>query len=136
MKLKLSDAASIAEVIGAVAVVVSLIYVGIQVEDSTRAVRSATANQTAGALSAWYLGIGGDKESSRIYQDGMIYPESLSREELFRYLFLVHAIMLELQATYYLAEEGTLNVELQESITNTLIAVKRPAGIQTLLGTT
>ncbi len=58
----------------------------------------------------------------------MTNPETLSRGDLFRYMFLVHAIMLELQATYYLAAEGTLDVELQESITNTLIAVKDQPG--------
>lgn len=36
MKLKLSDWASIAEVVGAIAIVISLIYVGVQVNDSTR----------------------------------------------------------------------------------------------------
>ena len=41
MKTKLSELASIAEIIGAFAVVISLIYVGVQVNDSAGAVRSA-----------------------------------------------------------------------------------------------
>ena len=36
--------------------------------------------------------------------------------------------MLEFQAAYYLAQEGTLDPELQESITNTLLAVKDQPG--------
>jgi len=44
MKSELSDLASLAEIIGAVAIVVSLIYVGIQVNDSNRAIRSAAVN--------------------------------------------------------------------------------------------
>jgi hypothetical protein len=43
MRLKLSEWASIAEIISAFAVVTSLIYVGIQVYDSAGAVRSASA---------------------------------------------------------------------------------------------
>ena len=42
MKYKLSELASIAEIIGAFAVVVSLIYVGVQVNDSASAVRAAS----------------------------------------------------------------------------------------------
>ncbi len=38
MKLKLSQYASIAEIVGAFAVVLSLIYVGVQVNDSASAV--------------------------------------------------------------------------------------------------
>ena len=129
MKFKLSDMASIAEVIGAVAIVVSLIYVGVQVEDSTRAVRSATANETSAALSTWYREIGTDPEAGRVFLDGMTNPELLSREELFRFIFLAHSVILEFQAAFYLAQEGTLDPELQASITNTLLAVKDQPGM-------
>ena len=121
--------ASIAEVIGAVAIVVSLIYVGVQVKDSTRAVRSATANETSAALSTWYREIGTDPEAGRVFLDGMTNPELLSREELFRFIFLAHSVMLEFQAAFYLAQEGTLDPELQASITNTLLAVKDQPGM-------
>jgi hypothetical protein len=129
LKFKLSDMASVAEVIGALAIVVSLIYVGIQVEDSTRAVRSATANEITATLTTWYREVGTDPEAGRIFLDGMTNPELLSREELFRFIFLAHSVMLEFQAAYYLAEEGTLDLELQESITNTLLAVKDQPGM-------
>ena len=55
MKLKLSKLASIAEIIGAFAVVISLIYVGVQVNDSASAVRAASTNDANVALQSWYL---------------------------------------------------------------------------------
>ena len=55
MKLKLSELASIAEIIGAFAVVISLIYVGVQVNDSAGAARSASANDANSAVQDWYL---------------------------------------------------------------------------------
>ena len=66
MKLKLAEVASVAEPIGAVAIVISLIYVGIQVNDSTRAVRSATANETSAAISSWYTQVGGNPQATRV----------------------------------------------------------------------
>ena len=63
MKNKLSEMASIAEIIGAFAVVVSLIYVGIQVNDSAVAVRSSFANDANVALQNWYLQIGSDQRA-------------------------------------------------------------------------
>ena len=42
MKLKLSDWASIAEILGAIAIVVSLLFVGFQISDSNRETRAAT----------------------------------------------------------------------------------------------
>lgn len=43
MKLKLSEIVSIAEIVGAIAGVVFLIYYGAQVRDATRARRGETA---------------------------------------------------------------------------------------------
>ena len=120
--------ASIAEVIGAVAIVISLIYVGVQVTDSTRAVRSATANETASALSSWYAQLGNNLQASQVFIDGMTSPESLSREELFQFVVQFHGLFLEYQAAYYLSQEGTLDVELQEAITNTLLGVRDQPG--------
>jgi len=81
MKPKLSEVASVAEIMGAVAIVISLIYVGIQVQDSTPAVRSATANDISAAMASWYITTGNDSESIRIILDGITNPDSLSREE-------------------------------------------------------
>lgn len=124
MKLKLSEIASVAEVIGAVAIVVSLIYVGIEVNDSTRAVRSATANETSAALSSWYAQMGTNPQAIQMFGTGMTNPESLSRDEFLQFLFQMHGLMLEYQAAYYLSREGTLDAELQEATTNTLLGVR------------
>ena len=78
MDQKLSDWASIAEIIGALAIVISLIYVGVQVNDSTRAVRSATASDAAALSMAWYLEVGSDAERSEVFFNGITNIESLS----------------------------------------------------------
>ncbi len=67
MKLKLSEVASMAEIIGAFAVVISLIYVGVQVNDSAGAVRSASANDANVAVQNWYLQIGSDQQTSDLF---------------------------------------------------------------------
>ena len=120
--------ANVAEIVGTAAVVVSLIYVGIQVNDSTRAVRSATANQTTSAISAWYSNIGNNEQSAALFAKGIVDPESLSAEELAQFIYLAHGLILEFQAAYYLSEEGTLDLELRESITNNLAGVRETPG--------
>lgn len=130
MKLKLSEMASIAEVVGAIAIIISLVYVGIQLDDSTRAVRSATANETSAALSAWYTELGTNPQALRIFQDGITNPESLTREELLQFIFQMHGLMLEYQAADYLSRQGTLDSELQEATTNTLLGVRDLPGFR------
>ena len=63
MKSRISELASIAEIIGAFAVVISLIYVGIQVNDNAGSVRSAAANDANVATQSWYLQVGTDQQA-------------------------------------------------------------------------
>jgi hypothetical protein len=53
MKLKLSEWANIAEVLGAVAIVVSLIFVGMQISDGNRETRAATVQSALDAEMAF-----------------------------------------------------------------------------------
>ena len=129
MKLKLSEWASIAEVISAVAIIISLIFVGFEVNDSTRAVRSATANETTASISAWYSRIGSDAQAASIFRRGTSNPEILSPDEAIQYVFMNHGLMYEYQNAYYLAKEGTLDKEIQESITNVLSGVREQPGM-------
>jgi hypothetical protein len=129
LKLRLKDVASIAEVIGAIAIFISLIYVGIQVNDSTRAVRSATANELAASLSALYIEVGIDPKASQVLMDGITNPESLSREETVQFVYMMHALFLQYQAAYYLSQEGTLDEELRESVTNTILGLRDLPGL-------
>ncbi len=83
MKFKLSDVASIAEIIGAFAVVISLIYVGVQVNDSVGAVRSASANDANVAVQSWYQEIGSDQQTSELFYNALTSEEPLSNQEEF-----------------------------------------------------
>ncbi len=127
-KLNLQDIESIADVVGAIAIVISLIYVGIQVNDSALATRSATANDTAAAMSQWYIAVGSDPEATRVLLDGMTNPESLSREQTAQFIYMFHALFLEYQTAYYVAEEGTLDIELRDFLVNTLAGVREQPG--------
>jgi len=124
LKLKLSEMASIAEVIGAIAVVISLVYVGIQVNDSVGAVRSDSANNANVALQSWYQQIGSDQQSSELFYEALTSEEPLSNHEEFQFLMMFHAVFLALQNSYLLAEEGTIDVELRESLSSVILGVK------------
>ena len=70
MKSRLADLAHLAEIVGAFAVVVSLVYVGIQVNDGVGASRSASVNDANVALQSWYLEVGSNEQASCENQGG------------------------------------------------------------------
>ena len=71
MKLQLAEYAHIAEIVGAFAVVISLIYVGAQVNNSAGTVRAASANDVNVALQNWNLEIGTDQQTSKLFYEAL-----------------------------------------------------------------
>jgi hypothetical protein len=124
MNHKLSEWANIAEIIGAAAIIISLIYVSIQVRDNTNAIRSAATNDAATAMQSWYMTTGSSEQTSMVFYHGMTAPDTLNREQMFQFIMITHAAFLGYQNSFELAEQGTLDAEIRDSITNTLLATK------------
>ena len=130
MKSRLADLAHLAEIVGAFAVVVSLVYVGIQVNDGVGASRSASVNDANVALQSWYLEVGSNEQTSDLFYRGLLSNEALPNEEEFQFLMIFHAVFLAFQNSYWLAEEGTLDPELLEALTAAILGVKDTPGMQ------
>ena len=130
MKMKLKQWASFAEIIGALAVVISLVYVGIQVNDSAGAVRSASANDANVALQAFYLQVGADRETSSTMYRGLMSEQALTNEEEYQFLMMLHGAFLGFQNSYLLVEEGTLDEELLNSLNTTVANVHQLPGMK------
>ncbi len=124
MKEKLQEYAFIAEIISAIAIVISLVYVGIQVNDSTRAIRSAASSDANGSMQSWYQEIGSNKQMSDLFIHTMRNTDSLSIEDEFQFLMITHAVFLGFQNSYLLTEEGALDPKITEAITAALVGVK------------
>lgn len=130
MKLKLSELANIAEVIGAFAVVVSLVYVGVQVNDSNSAVRSASVNDANVAVQEWYMQIGSDVQTSRLFYSALMSDKAMSNEDEFQFIMMFHGVFLAFQNSYLMSEEGTIDSELVNGLTGAILAVKDTPGLK------
>ena len=129
-KLRLENWASLAEIIGAAAVVISLVYVGIQVNDSAGATRSAAANDVNVALQEWYLSVGSDQQTSALLYRGLLSKEALPDEEEFQYLMMTHGFFLGALNSYLLAKEGTIDEELLGSLHTTIRNINQLPGME------
>lgn len=128
--LGLSGWAHVAEIIGAVAIVVSLIHVSMEVSDNTRAIRSAAVNDASTGMQSWYMMVGGSEQASRVFYNGVRDPESLTEEELFQFFMAAHAAILAFQNAFEMASEGTLDEDVKRSITMSLLASRNSPGFK------
>lgn len=52
----------------------------------------------------------------------------MTQVETAQFIYLTHGLFFQYQGAYYLAEEGTLDTELQQSLVNTLLGVREQPG--------
>ncbi len=121
---------ALGELIGGIAIIVSLVYVGIQVKDNAGAVRSAAANDANVATQSWYMQIGSDRQTSELIYEALTSEVALSNQEEFQFLMMMHGSILAFQNSYLLAEEGTIDFELRESATTAMSGIKELPGFR------
>ena len=108
-KLRLTDWASIAEVIGAVAVVISLIYVGIQVHENTEEVRASNRQQLVGRAHLTTGNVAGNPELSAVIAK-VSNGDPLNTTEQTQYAYFIRAVLYDVQEAYLLYREERLDV--------------------------
>ena len=108
----LQDLANIGQVIGAIAVVVSLFYVASQIRQNTNAVRSATAQSVHENFATWYHLLAEDAEVSRIAVDGLRDYASLSEVDKARFIAIFMAFLSYSQNAFIKWREGSLSYSL------------------------
>ena len=123
MKYKLKKLALLAEIFGGFAILISLIFVGIQFKENAKAVKSANASATIAKLGNWYQQIGNNKQSSELFYDFMANPDALTPQERFQAVMNVHGIFTVFQNSYYLTKEGTFDAEMQNALTSVVLGV-------------
>jgi len=121
---------ALGELIGGLAIIVSLIYVGIQVKDSAGATRSTAANDATVAMQSWYLEMGSNRQASDMWFNAMTSPEPLATRDEFQFMMMMHAVLLGMQNSYLLSQEGTIDAEFREATTTAVVAVKDLPGLE------
>lgn len=97
--MNIQDLGAISEIVSAFAVVVSLVYLAIQirqntkqVEEHTRAVRAAALHASLSYALETRLSVSTSGDVASIYARGMENPESLDETELIRFRLLMASI--------------------------------------------
>lgn len=102
---------AISELVGAVAVVVSLLYVAAQVKASTRQARHDAGRDLAARVSDVSLAVASDEQLGTLLVQGGADPELLSPGDQTRFRGLMNSLFRGLEQQYLLHREGSLDDE-------------------------
>jgi hypothetical protein len=108
LRMNLNDLANLGQIIGAVAVVISLFYVASQIRQNTNAVRSATAQTVHEHFAKWYHLVAADDELSQIVAKGLRDYGSLSEKERVRFIAAFMSFLSYSQNAFLKWREGLL----------------------------
>ena len=104
------DAVSgIAEMVGAVAIVISLIYVAVQIRHNTGESRTVRAQALIGANSDFNAFVGGTAELSKLVKNGMQEFNEMTHDEQFRFGMLSFSVFNRYDFAYHQFLDGELD---------------------------
>lgn len=106
--MNLTDLANLGQLVGSIAVVASLIFVGLQIRHSTKASRSSTLQMNA---DYWLTHIAtlADTRFSAIYSKGALGREQLDSAEFRQFFLLCRITFIGLENQHYQYRTGLLD---------------------------
>lgn len=96
---------------GAVAVLLGLLFVGLELRQNTEAVEAATFQSLTDASNDFIMAIAGDGELSDIYFRGLSDPNKLDEAEAQRFFMVLRSFWVRMQNVYSQWQRGTLSDE-------------------------
>ena len=100
---------AIGEVVGAVGVILSLLYLAIQIRGEARAKRASTVHDQSNAFRDFLHSIAADETLSEIYLRGLRNPEELDEAELVRFLSALGFLFRVFEEAFYHWNDGDLD---------------------------
>ena len=100
------------ELLGLVAVLITLVFVGFELRQNTKAVESSATQEVHANFAAWYASLQGDPELLMITVKGMQDYGALDVAERGQFIAVFMVFSSNCQTAYYKWREGLLDEEL------------------------
>lgn len=125
--MDIMELGAIGELVGGVAVIASLVFVGIQVRQNNRLVANSVAQAARDETSNMFRTLSADPETTHFYLDGLSEDYSDPRDRI-RFDMIVAQVFRGSEGLYQRYEEGELSREMFESYERTFAPIFRQPG--------
>jgi len=100
---------ALADLLAALFVGLSVVYLALQVRSSTRATHSQTYHLATSALAEMASIVGTDKERSCVFRAGMEDPDSLTEDEFTQFAYLGISLFRRFENVYFQYKSGMID---------------------------
>jgi len=108
--MTLSDLADIAEIVGGIAVVVSLIYLAVQVRQNTKSIRNSTLQANTALWSSVLVSLS-EPELVKAYAVGMSGKTDIKPMQYTQFFLICRCLFVAFENQYYQYTQGALDRE-------------------------
>jgi hypothetical protein len=129
--MTISELGDLGDFLGGIGVVVTLVYLAIQIRRNTRAVRSASLDSVTTSHMEFHRSVWGDPVLNEIWFDGRMGKKELSEAESRRFAFMVTTCARHWENAYQKARGGTLEATAWAGMHQELVTVFADPGTQT-----
>jgi hypothetical protein len=126
----LQDLGNLGEFLGALGVIVSLVYLATQIRQYTGAVRRSVWNETVGEMSGFVALIGGDADTARVWELGLADSPDLSRADRLRFSLLLMWYLHAFARSYALHHERKIDPDFWEAHMEILRWIIKQPGVK------
>jgi hypothetical protein len=115
-----ANISNIAQALAAVATVLSLLFVGVQIRHNTRALKATSHHAITDSFNALNALLAADQNTARIWRRGIAGLDSLNEDEAISFSYFALANMRIFETLYYQYKTGTMEEQLYQAELNTL----------------
>jgi hypothetical protein len=131
MTLDWTAIGAVGEMLGGIAVIVSLVYLSFQVRQNTRALRASSTETAVASLRDWMRPLILDAEAARLFRTGIEGEwQRFSADDRARFLHILFGYLKTFENFHYQYRQGTLERDLWEGWYNILSAYVLSPGVQ------
>jgi hypothetical protein len=106
--MSLGELGDLGDFLGGIGVVVTLIYLAVQIRKNTRSVRAASLNSISTSISEFMDRVAEDPELTKLWFDGLSREVDLSETDNRRFALLLLSLMRRWENAFHQGRAGTL----------------------------
>jgi len=118
--VSLEDIYYVGQTIAVVALLVSILFVGYQIRQNTKAIRATSHHAVTDSFNAINTLLMSDQNAARIFRLGMEGLDSLNDDERVSYSYMLLGYMRIFETLYYQYNNGTMDKKLFDAEVKTL----------------
>ena len=121
---------AVGEIVGAIAVVVSLLYLGSQIHTSNRAVKQSASREMMDEMFNWYGQLSADLSISELWMRGCAKDKTLTKSEVFQFNVLMQQALIVWERMSHLEESAEVEQWFLDHIKSARRSIAGSPGFQ------